>query len=414
MYPVSTSEVIILDRVKNNPASAARIERMLAAIDAEQITTVDDAGLAEIMEERGWRHLKRRTGQHRRTGAPALIFNAFQWLEQSQFDDLEKRYGALRGNFLLGKDPWTLRDHGMILRDQNCVCQSAYEIHCAHGCLHTCDYCFVPPYFNITLNLEELAKEVRRFGETIPHQKLYKFDNQTDTICLEPEYGASKIMVDTFAEWPGRYLLLYTKSDNVDHLLDMDHNGHTLVSWSLNCDTATESIEKGTPTLNARIGAMEKCQKAGYPVRARFSPMCPVKNWREEYDDLIERLLARVRPDVITLDVLGWMNPDEMIDALDVDLFDVEYADTLRQLTADGFKPVAKHLFPHRMRADILRFVIERINEHSSTQRVSICVETPEMWRELGTLMTDMNPGNYVCVCGPTSVPGNPLFSDAR
>tara|TARA_B100001971_G_C17925321_1_gene399890 strand:+ start:135 stop:290 length:156 start_codon:yes stop_codon:yes gene_type:complete len=50
------------------------------------------------------------------------------------------------------------------------------------------------------LNLEELAEKVRAFGETIPEQNLYKFDNMTDTICLEPEYGASEIMVNMFAD----------------------------------------------------------------------------------------------------------------------------------------------------------------------------------------------------------------------
>ena len=410
MYRVSTPEVIILNRVRENPLAAARLDRMLRAIAADRITEVDDDGLAEIMESRDWCGRPRRTGQFRMNRHPAIIFNAFRWRAPEEFRELEARYPVLRGAMLLGQGPWSLRDHTVFLREQQCVCQSAWEIHCAFGCLHACDYCHVPPYFNIMLNLEELAAKVREFGEMIPGQQLYKFDNHTDTICLEPEYGASEVMVRAFADWPGRYLLLYTKSDNVDHLLGLEHKGHTLISWSLSSETVAAKIEKGAPSSENRIRAIERCQQAGYGVRVRISPICPVKHWREEYEDLVERLLARTSPEIISVDVVGWMHPDQMKDALDIALFDEAYAATVERLAREGVRTNGKHLFPHEMRAELLRFVIGEITRRRPEQRVSLCMETTRMWRELGPL-TGMTPTNYVCCCGPTSVPGNPLLA---
>ena len=412
MYEVSTPEVIILKHVREDPLAAARLERMLEAIRADRIVEVDEDGLVARIQAHGWDRLRGRTGQHRMTRQPVFIFGAFRWVDASEEEELTTRYPLLAHHLLLGLGAWRRRDHQRQRITHRCVCQSAWDIHCAYGCLHACDYCHVAPYFNIMLNLEELAARVREFGETIPEQNLYKFDNYTDTITLEPEYGASETMVRAFADWPGRYLMLYTKSDNVGHLLHLEHNGHTLVSWSLNCDRAVEGIERSTPSLERRLNAMAQCENAGYRVRARLSPMCPVKEWRGQYRDLVERLLARVTPEVISVDVVGWMSPAQMQDALDLSLFDPAYADVVRRGAREGVPQRGKHLFPHDMRADILRFVIQEIKRLRPEQPVSLCMETTDMWDELGPL-TGMTPDHYACCCGPTSVPGHPLFAGA-
>lgn len=410
MYSISTPEVIIMRRVYENPAATRRMERMMRSISADRVIEADDAGLSEIIAERRWREGPWRTGQFRMTRQPTIIFGTFRWLERDEFRRLEEAHPLLRGNLFLGAGSWGFRDSARFRREQSCVCQSAWEFHCALGCLHACDYCHIQRHFTIMLNLEDLAAHMRSFGDTIPDQNLYKFDNGTDTITLEPEYGASEIMVRMFADWPGRYLLLYTKSDNVDHLLKLEHKGHTLVSWSLNGETATRKVEKNTPSLDERIRAMVKCQKAGYPVRARISPMIPVKGWREEYSDLAERLLSRVRPEVLSVDVVGWMQPDEMLDALDTSLFAEPYAAEAARLARDRVRTNGKHLFPHELRADMLRHVITEIKRIRPEQPVSLCMETTAMWQELGPL-TGMTPEDYVCCCGPTSVPGHPMLA---
>ena len=412
MYHISTPLVVILDRIRTDPRAEARLNRMLDAIHADEVVETDDAGLARLLVARGLVGTKSgRTGAYHMDRAPVLIFGTFRWDTEDEAESrLRTAYPELHAPLMLGTRPWTFRDHREFRRVNNYVCQSAWEVHVAHGCLHACDYCHVPPYFPIMLDLEELADRLKAFGETIPDQQLYKFDNYTDTITLEPEFGASQIMVDLFANWTDRYLLLYTKSDNVDHLLDLDHRGKTLVSWSLGSETVAQFIEKRTPSMEERLVAMEKCEAAGYPVRARISPICPVRNWRTEYADLIEQLLDRVNPDVISVDVIGWMTAAQMVDAIDTELFADAYRAEVDRQVREGIQTRGKHLFPHEMRAEILRFVIEEIHRKRPNQAVSLCNETADMWRELGTL-TAMTPAHYVCCCGPTSVPGNPLLS---
>jgi len=409
MYQAGPCEVIVLDRVKEDALAAARLDRMLRALGTDRVLEMDERELDDLFRERGWGQLSGRTGQFDLGQSPTIIFGTFRWLPPDERERLGTRFPALRRGVLLAEEPWTFRDHAHFRQSYGTVCQPAWEVHCAFGCLHACDYCHIPPYFVVMLNLEELAGKLREFGETIPDQKLYKFDNYTDTLTLEPEYGASEVMVSTFADWPGKYLLLYTKSDNVGHLLGLRHNGHTLISWSLSCDTVAGHIEKRTPSIANRIEAIRRCQEAGYGVRVRISPICPVKNWREEYRRMLDGLFAAASPEVMSIDVLGWMDAAQMIEALDVALFDPAYAAAIAQRARDGVKTHGKHVFPHRMRADLLRFVLEEIRRLRPGQPVSLCNETMEMWRELSPLLR-ATPGRYACCCGPDSVPGHPLL----
>ncbi len=415
MYPVSTPRIVILDRVRQDPLAEARLERMVGAIEADEIIETDDAGLAEVLTSTGLADESGRTGSHHISQSPTMIFGTYRWDQDDEIRELGRRFPVLNKNLLLGQNPWTFRDHRMYGQEHGQVCQSGFEVHGAYGCLHACDYCFIAGYFAVMLDLETLTDRLRRFGDGVPDQQLYKFDNYTDTITLEPEYGASEAMVSLFADWPDRYLLLYTKSDNVEHLLDLDHRGKTLVSWSLAPESVARDIEKRTPGTDARIGAMERCEAAGYPVRARLSPICPVRGWRAEYGSLIERLMTRVHPEVVTIDVLGWMTGERMQDAIDTELFDERFAAEVDRQAREGAGVHGKHLFPHALRAELLRFAVDEIRRHRPDQSVALCNETREMWRELepelGVTPADALGGHYACCCGPTSVPGNPLLT---
>ena len=54
--------------------------------------------------------------------------------------------------------------------------------------------------------------------------------------------------------------------------------------------------------MEARIAAMRACQEAGYTVRARLSPICP---WPIGGARAPGSRPASVKPDLLTLDVLG-------------------------------------------------------------------------------------------------------------
>jgi len=409
VYNVRPERIVTTEWALRDDRAQPRLRRLAAALGQPDPPVLSAGELAELARERGWLDEWRgRTGALRRPVDPDIVLNAFGF-DETELRDRLSRHPDLRQWLLAGQGPVALRDSRNHLRGENAICQTALEVHCAYGCLHACDYCHIGSLFNIMTNLEALADHLRGVMAANRWCRLWKFDNLTDTIVLEPEYGASEVMVGLFAQQRDSFLLLYTKSDNVDHLLGLDHRGQTLISWSLASDTPSRLIEKRTPPMRARIAAMRKCQEAGYGVRVRLSPICPVVGWREEASEMLETLFAQVRPGVITMDVLGWMNARQMREAIDLELLDPAFRDFVIQQSEPVPGRHRKHLFTHEMRRGIFRHHLDEIRRLSPRTPVSLCMETVEMWREFGPEL-GMAPGNYACCCGPTSVPGHALL----
>ncbi len=407
MYPIKADVVFVIDRVYQNPKAVARLESMLNVIKPKEVRKITDQQLVEMAKQRNWgKGYKERTGAYHRTGAPTLIFNVFHWKKSAWWKQLllAKRSRGL----ILGEKPFTHRD--AVNHLERNICQNAWEMHSIFGCLHACDYCHVEDFVNIMLDIEELMTECQKMIVKNPELQLYKYDNLSDILTFEPEYNASRPFVEFFATTPDKYLLLYTKSDNVGFLLNLDHRGHTIINWSLSGDTQSRMIEKRTPPLSRRIEAMEKCQKHGYTVRARFSPIVPIPNWQEETSNMIAELFAKVRPDVVTVDIIGFMTPQVMKQVIAPSLMEAPALKILDEQEVNQ-KFFGKHTFPHAYRREIYQHVFTEVRKHNATIPIALCNETREMWNDFQSQLGKMTPSKYVCCCGPQSVPGNPLLN---
>ena len=417
MYKIKAKAIYIHESVTRDPRCVARMERMSPHIQCDSDPeVVDDARLNEISRERNWEAINgKRTGQLHLGPERVLIFNTFRWPSEEELARLRAQYPHLKSWYLLGDGAWTFRNGRATRETQLGICQNAHELHSAWGCLHTCDYCNIGEFVNIALNLEDYLERLDTLVRENPWCRLYKYDNHTDIPAFEPEYGWCEGLVKFFSKRDA-YLMIYTKSHNVGHLLGLDHGGRTIVCWTLSCDLVSRLIEKDAPTMSERIEAARKCQQAGYRVRARFSPIIPIKNWRDENARMLEEYLRKVKPDVLTIDMFKWIEPTKVREMFDLSLWDDEFVGWVDKYAAMEPKerprpiiPNGKQLFPDELRASVYRFFMERIRKLSPSTRIALCGETPEMWEALRNEL-GMTPENYVCACGPDSVPGNPLF----
>jgi spore photoproduct lyase len=197
--------------------------------------------------------------------------------------------------------------------------------------------------------------------------------------------------------------------------LDLDHRGKTLMQWSVSGRTQSTLIEKESAPWDRRVDAAARCQKSGYQVRFRFSPIIPVKGWEDENATLIERIFAKTTPDVISLCAFGWMDVEAARGCLDFSLLDPAYVTAMESaapfLKSRGFRSGGGTPIPHDARAHMFKFLIDEVRKHSATVPISLCLETPEMWelfrRELG-MTADIEKRNaYYCNCGPMCTPGH-------
>ncbi len=159
---------------------------------------------------------------------------------------------------------------------------------------------------------------------------------------------------------------MLTKSDNVNNLLNLQHNGHTIVAWSMNNERVSRKFEIGAPSFERRLKAARKVQEAEYPVRIRLDPIVPFDGWKEAYAETIERILTVIFPQRITLRTLRFeegfykmrisifTNGPELPDFLEV----MEPMFPPRMFTGAKRAKSGKYSFPEDQRAEIFCWAI--------------------------------------------------------
>jgi spore photoproduct lyase len=411
-------KVYVTDDVFQDGRAAACVERMMTAIEGAQAERVSCAELNEIAPQR-WKGIPR-WGAMKNRRDPDLVMTTAKFWPDDKRKEFAGRYPNLGTRDMWGFTTKTWRKDGeqdFRKKTKGCICHSAWQLHSVSGCPFRCDYCSCGGLNRIFVNMEEYVEHMDEVCDLGPYQRLYKWDNATDVSCFEPEWGASKLLVEYFAQKPDKYLEIYAgKSDNVDNLLSLDHKGKTIIQWSIAARTQSTVIEQETAPWDRRVGAARKCQEAGYIVRYRFSPIIPVKGWKEENAELIALIFERTRPDVISLCPFGWMSFEDAKACLDLSLLDPQYVAAMESaapfLAARGFTSGGGRPIPHDARAYMIKSLIDEIRKHSKTIPIALCLETVEMWalfeRELGMPMNPEKHSSYYCNCGPMCTPENP------
>jgi hypothetical protein len=406
MLSMQPQHVLILDSVMADPLSMRRVERMLPHVPAAQVHVLSEAELDAWVARQGYGYT--RWGQRSAPRDPDLCFVRARWDTDEVRAERARRYPHLGYRHLLGYGSLLWREDGTDdwRSRQGTICQPAWELHSAFGCPFRCAYCGLGDAIGLYTNIEEQIEHLPEAFAGAPRQAIWKWDNQTDVNCFEPQWDATAPLIERFAQERGRWLLLYTgKSDNVDFMLDLDHGGQTVICWSLSPQTQATALEPRTAGARERVEAAAKCQQAGYTARYRFSPIIPVNGWREEYTALIAHLFEVSRPDVISLCPFGWMDAAAAESCLGPDILDPEALAAMRAAGRDEDWPGSHGSpLPFDYRREMLAFLIEEIQRHGTATRISICLDTPRMWKALGQRV-GQGPDRYFCNCGGHCAP---------
>jgi hypothetical protein len=193
---------------------------------------------------------------------------------------------------------------------------------------------------------------------------------------------------------------MLTKSDNAD-ILDLKHNGHTIVAWSLNEASVSHRFEIGAPPFERRLEAARKVQAAGYPIRIRLDPIVPFEGWRAAYAETIRSIFTTISPERITIGTLRFeeefFNMRNTLLASESELSNL-LSGMAPMFPAKAFagtkRPKAgKYSFSEDQRFEIFSFIIDEIRKHSEIP-IAVCKESGEVWIRLGLDMTQCQ-----CVC---------------
>ncbi|ACL05083.1 Radical SAM domain protein [Desulfatibacillum aliphaticivorans] len=211
----------------------------------------------------------------------------------------------LASRLRLGKQTLVFGEHKSAVRFSNeasNICPNYWHFSPYGFCFYGCTYCYLSgtrtfvfsPAVKVFVNLDEILEAIDRQAYKQGRVCAFYLGKLQDGLALDPLCGTSRVLAPFFAAHPFARMTLLTKSADVDNLLDLDHQGHTILSWSVNPPEIHDRFERNVPHPEQRLQAMQRCAKAGYPVRAVLMPIIPVEGWEEIYGRFLRELLLSV------------------------------------------------------------------------------------------------------------------------
>lgn len=266
-------------------------------------------------------------------------------------------------------------------------CCDYYVLNLGIGCFYSCTYCFLHYYMNspylVYVNLEDLVVEVQNLCQQTPN-KIFRLGSGEfiDSLGFDELVNFSPFLVESLASVPNLIFELKTKSANINHLLNLNHGGRTVVSWSVNTKQIAEQEERGTACLEARIQAAALCQQAGYKVGFHFDPLIYYPGWEAEYKEVVELIFQSINPQNIAWISLGALRFNPVLKPVIQKKFPgtkIIYGELVSGL--DG-----KLRYFRAIRQKLFRTLVNYIRQHSQDVPVYLCMESKEIAEEVGAL----------------------------
>jgi spore photoproduct lyase len=278
----------------------------------------------------------------------------------------------------------------------------------SNGCFYQCDWCYLKltyraafPFIAIKTGYNKIKRQLGKRLEKSQTPIIFNSGEMADSLALDHLTRAGREFIPWFGRSGNGYLFMLTKSDNVDDILDLDHNGHTIVAWSMNNAAVSRKYEIGAPTFRRRLAAARKVQEAGYPLRIRLDPIVPCEGWQYAYAETIKEIFSSVSPERITLGTLrfekGFYNMRNTIFTTGHELpnlmEEMTPMFTPKMFPGNKHPKAGKYSFSESKRSEIFRFAIGEIRKYSDC-RIALCKESENVWSELG-----LDLSRCSCVC---------------
>jgi len=410
VYTLAPPAVYVHETVADDERYRRRVDGVVNALAAPVEPVVyRDEDLPDLVQNQGLLDRRVPMGTLAGVNDPILMFNTFRFDDRMDENVARLEEQGIESQTmireLLGYRAfhWACYNQKGDPHRHDKVCRPCWRIHLQNGCVHRCTYCDLGGLLIAMVNVEEYCHHLGRVIERHPWQKTYLLDDDADPLCLEPEHGCLGPLIEFLGTFDDRYLVIHTKSWNTGWLADLAHRGNTIIVWSIAGGRQSRLIEPKTGTTEERIEAARTAQDAGYTIRYKFKPIIPVVGWREEAARAVDRVFDRTRPDIISLCVFMWQDVDEMVKRLGEDMLDPACLQAARE-ARDDVEETRTKPFPHHVRAEIYDHYLTEIRRRDPDIPVSLSTENFTMWKAFAPKL-GMTATNYVCGCGPQSVP---------
>lgn len=278
-------------------------------------------------------------------------------------------------------------------------CCNYFVLNLGLQCPMDCSYCFLQSYHNnpvttLYSNIGDAITELEKMALENPTISCRVGTGETmDSLALDPLSNHSLHLMEFFYRNPHWYLELKTKTDFIDHLLDLPHHKNVIFSWSLNPQLLIDQEELFTAHLEERLNAAEKCVKKGFLIAFYFDPLIWFPEWRAHYEDLINQVTSRFKPEQVSQLAMGSLRiqPEQ------------------RHIMRERFAPsnwvnraellpssTGKLRYPSHLRNEMFQTIYQMFKSKNSGWTISLCMETAQQWKQtydsIPTRIEDLRP----------------------
>jgi spore photoproduct lyase len=265
---------------------------------------------------------------------------------------------------------------------ESIFCPHFYELILSNGCPFNCSYCYLKLTFRgktePTLFDNDWSK-VQAELDKIDHG-VFSTGELADSLAIIPPLLENAL--DYFESQKDKYILLLTKSTNIDILKSRTPSKQIIVSFSINSMTAAKAYEKGAPDPMKRLSAAQELKELGWRVRVRIDPIILESDFPSDSVTSLEhykalcKAVVELSPEVVTIGTLRQF-PGVHRFAKDAPREDLKKAPDGRMRY-----PTQKRIETYKQIADWLGF------------QPALCKESTQMWEALEWTFKDCN-----CTC---------------
>ena len=254
------------------------------------------------------------------------------------------------------------------------------------NCPIDCVYCILQAYLNtpwIThyTNIEKMMGEVKTALANEP-DKLFRIGTGefTDSLALDRLTKLSIPLVEIIGKLDNGILELKTKSAVIENLKGVNHNGKTIVAWSLNSEEIMQKEEIRAASLIERLEAARTVSEWGYQLAFHFDPIVFYDDWQDGYRKTIEMIFKYVDPKSISWISLGALRFLPKLKDIGNKRF--SHTKIFFQEFIEGLDGKSRYFRPNRVK--MYQYIYNLLAEKADSRTcIYFCMESDEIWQDV-------------------------------
>ena len=267
---------------------------------------------------------------------------------------------------------------------KNYLCCGYQILHQASQCSLDCSYCILQSYFNnplisIYVNLDEMMEELDKRLNTNP-DRLFRIGTGefTDSLVFDHITGFSKTIIPYFKKQKNAILELKTKTVNINNMLKFNPKGKVIAAWSMNSSKIRNNEELFSATIEERLKAAQKCEKAGFKLAFHFDPIIYYKGWEKDYQKTVKLIFKYVSASSIAWISMGSFRFIPSLKNIITSRF--PNSNFIYNEFIIGLDGKMRYIKPIRVK--LYKQIYKWIKIEASNVFVYLCMESAEVWKE--------------------------------